>query len=150
MRIRNILCSIEITLTACLPLFLFHILPFSIKQYSWWWLGGLNKRNKVDSKLVTHKLFKIWLKLLLWFRGHVLVRVLVLWIDTKEEHGNFNKEKHLIVACLQFQRLVHYHHSRKHASMQADIVPDTEAELKFLHLNCRQTAGSKTEPSGLA
>jgi hypothetical protein len=37
-------------------------------------------------------------------------------------HGKSYKGQHLIVDGLQFGDLVHYSHSRKHGSMQADMV----------------------------
>jgi hypothetical protein len=44
-----------------------------------------------------------------------------------------SKGKHFIGAGLQFRGLIHYHHSGKHGSAQADMVPETQ--LRVLHLD---------------
>jgi hypothetical protein len=38
------------------------------------------------------------------------------------DHGNSYKGKDLIGLAYSFRGLVHYHHDRKHGSMQADMV----------------------------
>ena len=40
---------------------------------------------------------------------------------------------------LRFRGLVHYHHGRKHGSMQADMV--LEKELRVLHLDPKAAEG---------
>ena len=66
----------------------------------------------------------------------------------KKHHDHSSSYKgHLTGAGLQFRGLVHYHHGRKHGSVQADMV--LEKELRVLHLD-RQAAGTKSEPLGLA
>ena len=42
------------------------------------------------------------------------------------DHGNSYKGKHLTGTGLQFRGLIHYHHGRKHGSMQADMVLEKE------------------------
>jgi hypothetical protein len=49
------------------------------------------------------------------------------------DQDNSYKGKHSVGAGLQFQRFIHYHHGRKHGSIQADIV--LEKELRVLHLD---------------
>ena len=59
-----------------------------------------------------------------------------------QEHSNSYKGKHLILAGLQVQKsTVHYHHGRKHGSIQADMVPE---ELRVLHLN-QQAVGRESD-----
>ena len=47
------------------------------------------------------------------------------------DQGNSIKGKHFIVATLQVQRFIHYHHGRKYSSLQADMV--LGKELRVLH-----------------
>ena len=54
------------------------------------------------------------------------------------------RRKHLIGAGLQFRGLVHYHHDRKHGSVQAGMV--LEKELRVLYLVLKQ---EKTDSSSL-
>ena len=49
------------------------------------------------------------------------------------DQDNSYKGECLIRAGLQFRGLVHYHHGRKHGSVQADMV--LEKELRVLHLD---------------
>jgi hypothetical protein len=51
--------------------------------------------------------------------------------------GNSYKEKQLSGAGLQFRGLVHYHHGRKHGTVQADMV--LEKELRVLHFEPQAT-----------
>ena len=57
------------------------------------------------------------------------------------------KENISLGLAYSFRGLVHYHHGRKHGSVQADMV--LEKELRVLHLDL-QAAGTKSEPLGLA
>jgi hypothetical protein len=54
-------------------------------------------------------------------------------VKRHHEHGNSYKGKHLIGAGLQFRGLVHYHHGRKHGSIQSDMM--LEKEPRILHLD---------------
>ena len=55
-------------------------------------------------------------------------------VAVKRHHdpNNSYKGKHLIKAGLKFRGLVHYHHGRKHGSMQADTVLEKELRVFFL------------------
>ena len=55
------------------------------------------------------------------------------------DQGNSYKGKHLIGAGLQFRGSVHYHHGRKHGSIQADMV--LEKELRVMHLHVHAAEG---------
>ena len=55
------------------------------------------------------------------------------------DQGNVYKSKLLVGAGLQFQRSVHYHHGRKHGSVQVDMV--LEKELRVLHLDLKAASG---------
>jgi hypothetical protein len=46
-------------------------------------------------------------------------------------------KKYLIGAVLEFRGLVHYHHGKKHGSLQADMV--LEKEQQILHLDLQVT-----------
>ena len=62
--------------------------------------------------------------------GLVLVRVSIA-VNRHHDQGNSYKEQHLIGAAYTFRGSVHYHHGRKHGSVQADTVLE---ELRVLHL----------------
>jgi hypothetical protein len=64
--------------------------------------------------------------------GHVLIRVTIA-VKRHCSHRNSYKGRYLIGAGLQFRGLVHYHHGRKHGSLQSDMV--LEKELRVLHLD---------------
>jgi hypothetical protein len=49
------------------------------------------------------------------------------------DQGNSYKRRHFTGVVYSFRGLVHYHHGRKHGSMQADMV--LEKELRVLHLD---------------
>ena len=46
-------------------------------------------------------------------------------VKRHHDHGNSCKGKHLDGSGLLFRGLVHYHHGRKHGSMQADMVAES-------------------------
>ena len=60
------------------------------------------------------------------------------------DHGNCYKGKHLIGSGLQSQRFSLYHHGRKHSSVQAEMLQETE--LRVLQLDL-QEAGDKLPPT---
>jgi hypothetical protein len=60
----------------------------------------------------------------------VLVRLSIA-VKRRHDQGNSYKGQHLIGAY-SFRGSVHYHHSRKHGSLQADML--LEKKLRVLHL----------------
>ena len=67
----------------------------------------------------------------------VIVRVSTA-VKRHHHRSNPYKGKHLIGAGLQFRGLVHYHHDRKHGSVQAGMVLEKELRGQPLDL---QVAG---------
>jgi hypothetical protein len=61
-------------------------------------------------------------------------------VKRHHEQCNSYKGKHLIGAGLQFQGSAHYHHGRKHGSVQVDMV--LEKMLRVLHLDPWQQKGT--------
>ena len=62
--------------------------------------------------------------------------------------GNSYKGKHFIGAGLQFRRLVHCHHERKHGAIQAEMV--LEKELRVLHPDLTEAGRERDTGSGLS
>jgi hypothetical protein len=68
----------------------------------------------------------------------ILVRVSIS-VKRHHDQGNAYKGKYFTGAGLWFRGLVHYHHGRKHGSVQAGTV--LEKKLRVLHLHQQAAEG---------
>jgi hypothetical protein len=68
------------------------------------------------------------------FWVYICLRVSIT-VKRHHDQGNSDKRQHLILAGLQFQNSVHYHHGRKHSSVQVGMVQE---DLRVLHLHPKE------------
>ena len=94
----------------------------SAEHYTWWQF------------LASHFLLCFSLSSMVYYSVIVWVSITV---KRHHNHGNIYKEKTLNGVVLQFKVLDHFHHGRKHSSVQADMMLK---ELWHLHLDL-QVAG---------